>query len=116
VARTASLSISAETDNGDAVEVDASAIQQVSGVGKLSIERSAASELKYTGAHPLAFGVELHELGYDARSHALILSVPGRPVRVRGSSDAADVSSDIDSMRPAFIGGMDGEVLLHAYE
>jgi hypothetical protein len=118
VARTASLSISAEADSGDTIGLDATAVQSALVSTRVSVEQGATSELRYVGNRPLAFGVELHELGFDPQSRALSLSIPGRPVHVRGveASGPERHSSDIDSLRPAFIGGMDGDVLLHAHD
>lgn len=110
VARAASIGVAAETDADHALRLDVNALQ----LGKLPagwrVAQVAASELEYSGPEPLAFGVELHELRYAHAAFAL--SIPRRPVLVRGAAEGADEAEAIDSSRPAWIGGHDGELLL----
>lgn len=115
VARAASLSVVADSESGHSVRVELEALNLTSATSNLSIERTAAWETRFIGTRPIAFGVELHEIRYDRTQRTLQLSVPSKPMRMRGSAAPAAVAAlaqTIDSMTPAFIGGLEGEVLL----
>jgi len=113
VARTSGISIIAEGERGQAIDVDVRALQELAVSSALKLGSSAASEISYSGHKPLAFGVELHELGYDRERYAFKLSVPTKPMLVRGTApDESMAAAMIDSISPAFIGGLEGDVLL----
>jgi hypothetical protein len=84
VARSQSITISAQ-DNKDAkVDLDAQVTNMVNGTGTGSVQTSAAKQITFKGNEKLAFGVELLELRYDDREQRLMLDVPAEGLSVRG--------------------------------
>jgi hypothetical protein len=106
VARTPSLTIRAETETGDTVKLDVEAAHIAGADTNISVTEASEGDITFAGDRPLAFGVELHELVFDEKMQALKLKDPPPPMRVRGNG------ADERSVRPAFIGGEDGDVLL----
>ena len=105
VARSSAISINAEGDNSQAVDLEAE-LFKVGGVDLgVSVSNSGKGKLTFEGKKSLAFGVELYELMYDSKRGALRLLLPPGLIKVQGDSGAPIAT-------PAFIGGRDGEVLL----
>jgi hypothetical protein len=99
VARTRSISVTAERNAKTGGSVDIG----LAGVGELSagveIARSPTGEVTFTGPTPMAFGVQLHELAVDGRRGRLILKNTGA-VAVKGKRP-----TEKPLVEPAFIGG-----------
>ena len=108
VARTSSLTIRAETESGDAVKLDLDAARIGGADANVKITEASEGDITFAGERPLAFGVELHELVFDKKLQALKLKDPPPPTRVRTAGDTPE-----RAIKPAFIGGEEGDVLLH---
>lgn len=105
VARSSSISINAENENNQSVDLDAELLKVGEGDMGVSVSSSGTGKLTFKGKKSLAFGVELYELMYDVKRSALRLLLPPGLIKVQGDSEEPIV-------KPAFIGGPDGDVLL----
>jgi hypothetical protein len=104
VARTASISVTAQDDRGGEadLELGLAALADVS--PRLKIERTGKGDVTFRGEKRLAFGLELHELIFDARRQQLRLATSGA-VAVRGRASGSLVN-------PVFIGGPTGSAFV----
>jgi hypothetical protein len=84
VVRSPSITVSAEDENSNAIDVDVGALKGAIGVeSKLDIERGSKGELTYRGKIPLAFGVELVEMAYDIEQQKFLLTAMRTAVPIR---------------------------------
>lgn len=83
VVRTRSLSVTAENESADTVDLDVEVMKSVHGTASLSATKSGEGEITYDGSQPVAIGVELHELKYDSERRKFAIQIAHDAVRVR---------------------------------
>jgi hypothetical protein len=71
VVRTPSLSLAAQDDRTNTVDLDADVLKAVSAEGGIDLRRQREGEITYAGATALAIGVELYQIRHDAESDRL---------------------------------------------
>lgn len=101
LARTSSITIIAEDSNHHDIDVELKALGLAEISPKATIEKSGQSEITFRGGqdnNSLVFGVELHELNYDAEKRLFKMNAVNKFVEVRGHG------RDKDIRRPALIG------------
>jgi hypothetical protein len=86
VAKSSSISIIAEGDQKQLMDVDAEVKQLVSASGGVSIETSGSGQITFKGTKNLAFGVEISELKYDTEQQRFLMSSVNEPRKLRGPS------------------------------
>lgn len=75
VVRSASITVSAEDDNSNAVSLEAEALKAVvGGSAKINFKDEGSGTLTYEGSVPLAFGLELLEMTFDEQEQKFHLS------------------------------------------
>ncbi|HEV8483777.1 MAG TPA: hypothetical protein VGV87_09530 [Blastocatellia bacterium] len=112
VARSSSISVIGETEAEKSVNGALEAMHLGNVDGGVSIKTSGEGEVTFSGNKKLAFGVQLYELKYDANRKALRLKLPPDAVRVMKAEEAIEGRKGIDLVKPAFIGGPEGNVFL----
>lgn len=104
VCRSPSVSVAFEDDAGQAVELGA----ELAGVGDaeagVEIGRAGRGKVTFTGAEPLAFGVELYEV--VARGERIRLKLPDAALNIRAAGAAAA------RPKPAFVGADDADLFI----
>jgi hypothetical protein len=71
VVRTPSLSLAAQDERSNTVDLDVDALRAVSAEAGIDLHRQREGEITYAGATPLAIGVELYQIRHDAESDRL---------------------------------------------
>jgi hypothetical protein len=71
VVRTPSLSLAAQDDRSNIVDLDADVLKAVSAEGGIDLHHRREGEITYAGATALAIGVELYQIRHDAESDQL---------------------------------------------
>jgi len=106
VVRTRAISILTDQEQANVVVADMGIAQVAEGSAELSVEENDKRGITYRGQKNLAFGVELHELQYNQKTHKMTPKMPPKNyVPVRGSLSSSD-------QPPAFIGGPEDDVFL----
>jgi hypothetical protein len=82
VVRTPSVSMTLEDDRSQSVELGADAVHALSADAGIAAVRSTSGEITFAGTKPLAIGVELYELRYEAQTGRLSMEAVDRPQRV----------------------------------
>lgn len=101
VARSSSISITAEAENNKKVNFEAEASKIASGTVSVSTENSREGELTFKGDKRLAFGVELCQLTYDTQNQQFSLPPVTESFKVRGDNN---ITRTRKVVRPTFIG------------
>lgn len=110
VVRSPSISIIAEDDNAKFMNIDLEGMKLLeSSAGVLAV-KSNDGEVTFIGKKSLAFGVELYELIYDAKSETLKIRMPQDAIPMKGQPILKPTFS---IPRPAFIGGTEGDVFIN---
>jgi hypothetical protein len=109
VVRSRAISVTAEDRNARAVDVDVDALKVLSEKVGVKVEKSAQSEITFSGGKPLAFGIELHEVLYQpAKRNRLGLAGTSGAVRARAAGDGEEPAT-----RASFIGdAVKGDIFL----
>jgi hypothetical protein len=105
VARSRSISTVVHDEQSTSVSLGVDALKALEAKGGVVVSQSADGEVTFTGRKPLAFGVELFELTAETETGRLRLRLPPDAVKVRAGERVL--------VRPAFIGGDDGDVFLN---
>jgi hypothetical protein len=85
VVRSPSITVSAENERSNNVNLEADALQSAVGAeGKLAVKREQSGEITYEGSTPLAFGVELLEMNYLEDETKFRLAALPEPKKIRG--------------------------------
>jgi len=112
VARSSSISVSGENEAKESVQGALEAMHLGSVDAGVSIKASSEGEVTFSGDTRLAFGVQLYELKYDAGRNALKLKLPPEAIRVMKAEEVIEGKKGLDLVKPAFIGGADGNAFL----
>lgn len=107
VARSPSISVIAERNDGNAVDVNLGVIKVIDAATGASVTKSNQGEVTFKGKRSLAFGVELRELSYDAERGLRLLLPPGA-IKVAGFRDERG-----PLLKPAFLGDPTGSAFIH---
>jgi len=97
LARTPSISIVAENNNHQTIDIDLTARGIANASIATNIVKSGSGELTYSGKDSLVFGAEVHELSYSADTKNFKMHAMNKFVNLKGSE------SD-DQRRPSLIG------------
>jgi hypothetical protein len=89
VAKSPSISILAEGDQKQVMNIDAEVKQLVNTSGGISIENSGSGQITFKGNKSLVFGVELLELRYDINNQKFTMSTVNEPMGLRGQNKAS---------------------------
>jgi hypothetical protein len=100
VARTPSISIVAESKDGQAVNLDLEALKIGEVSPSVSVAKTGEGEIMFSGERSLAFGVELLELSYDAEENRIELKMQSDEIKLRRNGQPTK-----PMVGPAFIGG-----------
>jgi hypothetical protein len=111
VVRSTSITVSAEDNNTNDINLEATALQGAIGPDiKLGVKRESSGEMTYDGEVPLAFGVELLEMIFDQNEQKFYLKGLTDPQVIR---DDEVIRKNLDESR-AFIGDANrGDVFIN---
>jgi hypothetical protein len=112
VARSSSISVIGETEAEKSVTGALEAMHLGGVDAGVSVKTSGEGEVTFAGNKKLAFGVQLFELKYDAKREALRLKLPPDAVRVMKAEEVIEGKAAAELVKPAFIGGSEGDVFL----
>ncbi|MDF0682288.1 MAG: hypothetical protein P0116_15125 [Candidatus Nitrosocosmicus sp.] len=106
IGRSNSISIIAEDDSHNAVDVGADVSTIANASGGVTVDNSKKGEIKFTGEKKLAFGVELYKLTYDDVNKRFILEPVSEAYGLKAAQQG-EVTTKItqDKMQPSFIDG-----------
>jgi hypothetical protein len=83
VVRVRSISTIAEDSKARSVDVGVEALDAVTATASVSAARSNTGEVTYSGAKPLAIGVELYDLRFDEQAGKLVMGSEETAVTLR---------------------------------
>jgi hypothetical protein len=82
VVRTPSISVMLDDDRSQSVDLGADAVHAISVEAGISGEHSSSGEITFAGTTPLAIGVQLYSMRFDAQTGKLSMAAVDRAQRV----------------------------------